>query len=141
MILVDLNVLLDVVQQREPHYRASAGVLEDVIRGKTEAALPGHAITTLHYLIGRYQDVTVADESVDWLLRYFTVAPVGRTELLRARSLGWSDFEDAVVAAAAESLGSDAIVTRNVRDFSGSPVRALTPEEYLLESDDGTPST
>jgi|GEM_PF-2982268 len=80
---------------------------------------------------------TPADEAVDWLLRYFAVAPVGRTELLRARALGSSDFEDAVVAAGAEAVGREAIVTRNVRDFAGSPVPAVTPEEYLLQ--DGGP--
>jgi predicted nucleic acid-binding protein len=47
--------------------------------------------------------------------------------------LGWEDFEDAVVAAAAESSGCDAIVTRNVRDFRATPVAAVTPEEYLLD--------
>lgn len=31
MILVDLNVVLDVVQRREPHYQASAGVLDRVV--------------------------------------------------------------------------------------------------------------
>lgn len=137
MILIDLNVLLDVVQQRQPHYRASAAVLEDVIHAKTPGALPGHAITTLHYLIGRYQSAAVANRAVDWLLRYFAVAPVGRAELLRARALGWDDFEDAVVAAAAESVGCENIVTRNVRDFAGSPVPAVTPEEYLLQNADG----
>ena len=66
------------------------------------------------------------------MLRYFEVVPAGRDAMLRARTLGWDDFEDAVVAAAAESAGCDALVTRNVKDFRDSPVPALTPEEYLL---------
>jgi hypothetical protein len=42
------------------------------------------------------------------------------------------DFEDAVVAGAAERGACDCIVTRNVADsFLGSPVRILTPEEFL----------
>jgi len=52
---------------------------------------------------------------------------------MRAQTLGWSDFEDAVVAAAAESSGCEVIVTRNVRDFRDSPVPAVTPEEYLSD--------
>ncbi|MGH8225370.1 MAG: PIN domain-containing protein [Gammaproteobacteria bacterium] len=67
-----------------------------------------------------------------WLLRHFDIAAVGRPELLRARALGWNDFEDAVVAAAAESSRCDAIVTRNVKDFRASVVPVLTPEECLL---------
>ncbi len=45
--------------------------------------------------------------------------------LRRALSLGWPDFEDAVCAAAAESCGCDAIVTRDPKGFVESPVRVV----------------
>lgn len=138
MILLDLNVLLDVVQKRNPHYAASAGVIELAIHGSETEALPAHAITTLHYVVGRYQGSDKGNEVVDWLLRHFTVVNIGHAEVSRARALGWPDFEDAVVAAAAESSGCRAIVTRNVKDFARSPVPAMTPEEYLLSIDDDT---
>jgi len=134
VILVDLNVVLDVVQKRSPHYHASSAVLDEVVHGKSSAAVAAHAVTTIHYIVGRYNDVETADKVVDWVLRYFSVAPVGRAEFVRARALSWSDFEDAVVAAAAESMGCSAIVTRNVKDFGKSPVNALTPEHYLLRT-------
>lgn len=132
MILIDLNVLLDVIQRRKPGYRGSAAALEQVVGGDTAGCLPAHAFTTLHYIVGGYQDRATADRTVDWMLRYFEVVPAGREVMLRARTLGWDDFEDAVVAAAAESAGCDAIVTRNVKDFRDSPVPAWTPEEFLL---------
>jgi predicted nucleic acid-binding protein len=133
VILVDLNVLLDVVQKREPHYRASAAVLSEVVNGRVSAILPAHAFTTLFYIVERYQNHAKANEVVDWLLRYFGIAPIGRDELLYARELNWSDFEDAVVAASAEAANCRAIVTRNITDFPDSTVPVLTPHEYLLE--------
>ncbi|MDX1605558.1 MAG: PIN domain-containing protein [Candidatus Competibacterales bacterium] len=133
MILIDLNVLLDVLQKREPHYQASAAVIEQVVAKRTPATLPVHAITTVHYIVERYQDTTEADRAVDWLLKHFTIVSIGHAELLRARSLNCADFEDAVVAAAAETAACTAIITRNVKDFRDSPVPALTPEEYLLD--------
>lgn len=132
MILLDVNVLLDVVQKREPHYRASAAVIDGVVRGHREAVIPAHAVTTIHFLVGRYQDTRTANLAVDWLLRRFTIADVGYQVLARAQRLGWDDFEDAVVAAAAERRGCRTIVTRNIKDFTDSPVPALTPEEFLL---------
>lgn len=136
MILIDTNVVLDVIQRREPHYRASAAVIDRVVRKRSRAALPAHAITTIHFLVHRYQNQETASQVIDWILARFDVAPVGRTELIRAQSFAWGDFEDAVVAAAAEAAGCEVIVTRNVRDFSGSPVPAFTPEEYLLDGTD-----
>ncbi|MBV2186620.1 MAG: hypothetical protein KUL88_19025 [Rhizobium sp.] len=68
-------------------------------------------------------------------MRYFDIATSGHEQLLRARSLGWPDFEDAVIAAAAESAGCAFIVSRNVKDFVDSPVPVLMPEEYLATVD------
>lgn len=130
--MLDLNVLLDVLQKREPHYRASAAVLERVLHGEEQGALSAHAATTIHYLVRRYADRTAADRALGWLLQHLNVCAVGRTELERARSLGWSDFEDAVVAAVAERADCDCILTRNVKDFEGFPVSVLTPQEWLL---------
>jgi hypothetical protein len=45
--------------------------------------------------------------------------------------LTFADFEDAVVASVAEAAKSDYVVTRNVSDFTGSPVPALTPTDFL----------
>lgn len=133
MILLDTNVVLDVVQKREPHYDASAAVLERVIRREESAVLAVHAVTTIHYIVARYQDGATADRVVDWLLRYLKIAAIGHGEIVRARALGWRDFEDALVAAIAEAAHCDLIVTRNVKDFAGSLIPAVTPEEYILD--------
>ena len=45
-----------------------------------------------------------------------------------ALRLGFSDFEDAVTAAAARLAGCECIVTRDPNGFRGSQIRALTPE-------------
>jgi len=129
--------VLDVVQRREPHYAASALVLDRIVRERVTGCLPAHAFTTVHFLVQRYQDSVTAARTVDWLLRRFVVAAIGRAELERARALGHRDFEDAVVMAAAESAGCEAIVTRNLSDFEGSPVSALAPEEYLVSDEPG----
>lgn len=131
MILLDLNVLLDVLQARQPFYPASAAVVDKAISGSVAACVPAHALTTVHYLVARYNTPSAADSAVDWLLEHFSIAGVARDELLRARTLGWGDFEDAVVAAAAESSVCEFIITRNISDFARSPVPALTPDEYL----------
>jgi hypothetical protein len=44
-----------------------------------------------------------------------------------------ADFEDALVAALAESSRCDWVISRNIADFAGSPVPALTPEELLAQ--------
>lgn len=132
MILIDLNVLLDVIQKREPHYRSSALVINQVVKGATKSYLPAHAVTTLHYLVGKYQNAGKANEVVNWALNTFQIVPVTHDTLAKAHLLGWPDYEDAVVSTAAHQAGCTAIVTRNIKDFRSSKVPALTPDEYLI---------
>jgi predicted nucleic acid-binding protein len=131
-LMLDLNVLLDVAQRREPFYAASAKVLSQAVEGPSVACLPGHALTTLHYIVSKYAGREHADTLVDWVLTHLEIVPQDRLQFIRARSLLFKDFEDAAVASAAEAAGCELIVTRNVADFGSSPVRAVTPEELLL---------
>jgi predicted nucleic acid-binding protein len=133
VILVDLNVILDVLFRREPHFAASQGIINRIVRGRLSVAISAHNVTTLYSLVRKKSGPQTAVQAVDWVLRYFSVASVGAQEVERARSLDWPDFEDAVVAAAAESAGCRAIVTRNASDFRGSPVPAMHPEELVID--------
>jgi predicted nucleic acid-binding protein len=133
-VMLDLNVVLDVVQRREPFYAASATVLGQAVDGPTVACLPGHALTTLHYITAKYAGREEAGTLVDWLLAHLEIVPQDRALFIRARSFQLDDFEDAALASAAEAAGCEVIVTRNVADFGASPVAAVTPEEFLLSA-------
>jgi predicted nucleic acid-binding protein len=84
-------------------------------------------VTTLYYLVRKGRGAASARASIDALLRVFDIAPVDERVLRRAIALAWTDFEDAVCAAAAELAGCDAIVSRNAEDFVDSPVRVVDP--------------
>lgn len=128
-VLLDLNVLLDVIQKREPHYAASAAVLSRIASGEVEGAVAAHALTTIHYVVAKLAGRERALQAIDWLLGELEIVPEDRETLLRARGLGMDDFEDAVVAAAAERSDCDHVVTPNVGDFDASPVSAVSPGE------------
>ena len=100
--MFDLNIVLDVVQRREPHYRASAAALSAAVRGDVQGFFPCHGITTVHYLVSRHADKAKADELVDWLCGRLQIATAGQKEFQRARGLPFTDFEDAVVCDAVE---------------------------------------
>ena len=131
-VMLDLNVLLDVIQEREPHVGASAALLGLVADQTVGGRVPAHALTTIHYIVAKYADQAKADGAVDWLLARTSITPANRESFLRARALSLTDFEDAVVAALAEETRCDYIASRNVEDFAGSPVPAVTPEELLV---------
>ena len=129
--MIDLNVVLDVFQRREPFYEASAQILSKVLRREATGCLPSHLLTTLHYVLQRNGNAETAGEVLDWVLEHLEIVPQDLATFQRARQLPFADFEDAALASAAEKAGCQLIVTRNVKDFSGSPVPASTPAELL----------
>lgn len=130
-ILLDTNVVLDILLDRTPWAEASAAVWTAIETGVAEGLLAAHAVTTIHYLLRKEIGNAQARKTVSSILRVLNVAPVDSEVLQHALQLPFSDFEDAVTAAAAHSAGCDCIVTRDPKGFRGSPVRSLTPEAVL----------
>ena len=127
-ILFDTNVVLDVLLDRQPHVEASAAAWAAVETGISEGMLAAHAVTTIHYLVRKEMGNIKARRIVTAILRVFGVAAVDGAVVQEALQLPFSDFEDAVTAAAARLAGCECIVTRDPKGFRGSPVRSLTPE-------------
>ena len=130
-VTVDINVLLDVFQMRQPHYAASAQVLSLVTAGTLTGVCPAHGLTTLYYLVRKHASKADAEAAMDRVLRHFQIGNLEAAGWQKARRLPFTDFEDAVVATVAEATASTFIVTRNTDDFSGSPVPAITPSDFL----------
>lgn len=98
--------------------------------GRAIGLVAAHGITTLHYLIARQIGRAAAAAVIADVLSVFTVATVDGAVLNTALALGWTDFEDAVHAAAASAAGADYLVTRNVADFKDGLIPVVTPDAF-----------
>ena len=127
-VLVDINVVLDVLLNRQPHVEGSAAVWAAIETGSSEGLLAAHAVTTIHYLIRKDLGAAKAKRTISAILRVFRVATVDGPVIQDALELPLPDFEDSVTAAAARLAGCDYIVTREPKGFRESPIRYLTPE-------------
>lgn len=130
-VTVDINVLLDVFQRREPHYAASAQVMSMVTAGTLEGVCPAHGLTTLYFLVRKHASKPNAEAAMERVLRHFQIGNLDADGWEKARQLRLDDFEDAAVAAVAETSGSMFIITRNTDDFAGAPVAAISPADFL----------
>ena len=131
LLLFDLNVVLDVLFDRQPFVGEAAALWQAAKERDVIGLIPAHGFTTIHYLVQNQKETDVARQALADLLGVFHVAAVDEAVIRRAASLNWSDFEDAVVAAAAEAASCDALVTRNPSHFPKAPVTVLEPKAAL----------
>jgi predicted nucleic acid-binding protein len=130
-LLLDLNVFLDVILDRPPDADIAAALWAAIERGQGQGMIPAHGVTTIFYLLEKSRGAAFAREGVDRLIRVFNVAPVDDGVVRRALALAWSDFEDAVCAAAAEATGCDALVTRDPSGYPNAPLPVIDPAAAL----------
>ena len=127
----DLNVILDVLQNREPFYEASAQLLAFAETGRLQGFVAPHSLTTLFYLVSKDQSPAKARATITNLLQFLSVAKIDQSTIEQAMSLSYRDFEDAVQMIAAVQSKVDYFVTRNPKDFQPPMLTVIQPSELL----------
>lgn len=129
--LFDTNILLDIGLARKP-FAESAFACLAVIReiGEFPCFAP-HSLATFYYIVAQAHGSKRAITATQDIIATGEVVPFDHKTARRSMALAFGDFEDAMVAAAAEASGMEWIVTRNLADFEKSPVKALSPEAFL----------
>ena len=130
-LLIDANILLDVLQNRENFVRASSMVWKLCETEQAKGYISALTFANLVYIMRKEMDAQRLEEVLHMLSLIFEFAELNDSDLFRAAALQWPDFEDAVQSVTAERIHADYIITRNVRDFSRSKVIAFTPDELL----------
>lgn len=130
-LFFDLNVILDVLANREPWVHDSAGALSLVADGKAEGFIAAHSVTTLDYLLRKHVGAGRTAATLVDLLGIVHAVAIGHEQLLKALSLGWNDFEDAVQAVCALEIQADYLVTRDLKPYAALSIPVVQPSELL----------
>jgi hypothetical protein len=130
-VLIDVNVALDVVLERQPWLEDSKGVWDACHQTRIVGHLVATGLTNLFYVSRRIIGTEKARNGVRICLATLEIILVGRSELEQADAMSGSDLEENVSLACALAAELDAIVTRDPRGFAGSPIPVLSPAELL----------
>ena len=132
-LLIDANILLDVLLNRQPYYENSRLIWKMCLRKQAEGHISSLTFANVVYVMRK----KLTPESRKYLLgalsSLFRFEDLTHDDLRTAAKMKWRDFEDAVQSATASRINADYIITRNTKDFDGSTVKAITPEEYITE--------
>jgi predicted nucleic acid-binding protein len=132
-VLLDTNVVLDAILQRPPWHKEADAILDAAALGQVSCAATTLSLATVFYVARRSVGTALARAAVRKSLAAYAILPVDKQTFLDADAMTGNDFEDNIVIAAAVAAGLDGIVTRNVADFTLSPIPVWEPAELLRQ--------
>jgi predicted nucleic acid-binding protein len=133
-VLLDTNIVLDYLPEREPFLQNAEALFEAIDSGKVVGYVTATTLTDIFYIARRQtRNVELARQAVSTTLAATVVCSVNRAILESAFASGLADFEDAVQISCAVSQNLDLIVTRDIQGFSSSPIPALSVQQLLKQ--------
>lgn len=133
-ILVDVNVIIDAIENREPFAAAAQQILLYVELKYSESYVTADSLTNLYYVIHHLtHSKKRARDVIASTLELFHILDISESDCRLAHLANRPDFEDSILMETAHRHHLDYIVTRNAKNFAHSPVPALTPEALLAK--------
>lgn len=132
-LMIDANILIDVLQKREPHFRFSALIWKMCETKQAKGYVSALTFANLVYIMRKELTPEKTEEIISKLLLIFALTELNAADIQKAAKMRWNDFEDALQSVAAERVKADYIITRNTVDFEESKVAAISPSTFVSE--------
>ncbi len=131
-LLIDTNVVLDLLAKREPFYSSAARIFSLADKNKLSLHISSLSFANTNYVLTRLKSAAESKE----ILRRFRVlvkiiALTDKIVDLALNDNNFKDFEDCIQYYTGIENNIDIIITRDLKDFKGSKVPVMTPDEYL----------
>jgi len=134
-VLLDTNVVMDVVEEREPFYKDSIAAIKLISDISADCYFSASSVKDIFYLVKRHtDDLNQAKNAVVSISKFAIFCDTTKQDIQEALLSNVIDFEDAVLVASAIRDNLDFIITRNVDDFESSMVSAITPADFLEQN-------
>ena len=131
-ILVDTNIIIDALTGREPFRESAEQIFMLAANQMEDMYITASSATDIYYLIRKHlHNTEQAKNTMSKLYQLFGILDVTASDCHEALILDMKDYKDAVISCCAKRSQVDYVVTRNIKDYEQSKVRALLPDDYI----------
>ena len=131
VVWIDVNIIIDVLQQRSPYYHDSAIIWKLCETNQMKGHVSALALANLIYIMRRELSASDIERVITSLSLIFNFTDLTAADIQKAAAMQWRDFGDAIQSSSAERVNSDYIITRNIDDFSESRVTPISPSDFI----------
>jgi predicted nucleic acid-binding protein len=132
--LIDTNVLLDTILQREPFCKDSDKVVEMICEGKAEGCVSVQSLKDVFFFCKKNADIDKSFKTIERLSYIFEIIDVNNQDVFSALMYDISDFESGLLGFSAKRNNVDGIITRNGKGFVDLDMAIIDPkdiEQYI----------
>ena len=131
-ILVDTNIIIDALTGREPFRESVEQIFMLAANQLQDMYITAGSATDIYYLIKKHlHNTEQSKNTMSKLYQLFGILDVTANDCQDALLSNMNDYEDAVVSCCAKRNQMDYIVTRNIKDYKQSKVKALLPDDFV----------
>lgn len=134
-VFIDTNILLDVLAKREGFVGSAKRLFTLCEDRVVEGWVSALSLCDCAYVLRKFMPVKDVRDKIGVLKMIFSMADIDEEVMNGALMSKMADFEDSVQLAAAKDIQADIIVTRNKTHFRGSPIKVMTPDEFLASEE------
>ena len=135
-ILIDTNIVIDLLAQREPFYKSAAQLFSLADKQKLELSISSLTFANTNYVLSRLKST---QEALEILRRFRVLIKIlqlnDKLIDLALNDNNFKDFEDGLQYYTAIENDQDIIITRDLKDFKESKIPVMTADEYLVSID------
>ena len=132
IVLIDTNVILDHFISRQPFMDSAGSILQLCFQQKCAGYIAAHSVTNIFYILRKQFSVSKRKEILIELFEFIDVVGIQKKQVIAALvNEDFDDLEDRLQVECARLINADYIITRNISDFSTSPIPAILPEAFL----------
>ena len=132
VLLIDTNIVLDYLTNREPHTDEARQIFHYCAEKKVKGYVAAHSITNIFYILRKLFSSAERKKMLIDLCELVEVCGLQNVQLANAlTNEAFDDLEDCIQAECAKTIQADYIITRNVKDFVHSSVLPILPREFL----------
>ena len=130
-LFLDTNVLIDLIDKREPFYNDIAVITSMAENKDFKLAASSLSFVNTVYVVSRNVEEKLVLEALKKLRIICEVSNIDEIVIDKSLISNFNDFEDAVQYFSALHHKSEIILTRNKKDFKNSEIPTMTPSEFL----------
>ena len=135
-ILIDTNIILDLIQSREPFSDNASNIINSCVKKENEGYISAHSLSDIFFILRKDKTVEERKALILNLCSFFIVIPEDKNFYTTVcQNNDWNDLEDGLQMKCADFENLDYIVTRDAgKGFNNSPVKVISAENFLIKN-------